>query len=227
MSPPSQQRTRRPLLAAAALGVAGLLMDGAFAAFSATESRTAKLQAGTLNVNMPDGDLLAVNGLAPGDTITRQVTIETVGDANLASSIEIAFPDDMGAGFVDVPSETTDANGVTVQHSLWSGDVITVGVRNCNQPWGPDGVGGYACPGIETVLTGPVTIDHTVTNGAFSFNAAALGVTPSVDGTIPDGTRLHALVDMKFDPAAGSEYMGASLWVPMQVTATQRAGQAR
>lgn len=83
-------RTQKVLFSVAAVGgAAGLAGLGTFAAFTDTDSGTQEIRSGTINVNLgtnEDNRLAVVaNGLVPGDTVQRRVTLTNAGSENLAS----------------------------------------------------------------------------------------------------------------------------------------------
>lgn len=83
-------KTQKVLLSVGAVGAAaGLAGLGTFAAFTDTGTGTQQISAGTVNVDLGTGagNRLAVvaDGLVPGDTIQRRVSLTNSGSENLAS----------------------------------------------------------------------------------------------------------------------------------------------
>lgn len=86
----SLSKTQKVLFSVAAVGgAAGLAGLGTFAAFTDTGTGTQQITAGTVNVDLGTnaGNRLSVvaEGLVPGDTIQRRVTLTNSGNQNLAS----------------------------------------------------------------------------------------------------------------------------------------------
>ena len=83
-------KTQKVLLSVAAVGgAAGLAGLGTFAAFSDTDTGTQQISAGTVNVDLGTGTgnrlSVVADGLVPGDSIQRRVTLTNSGSENLAA----------------------------------------------------------------------------------------------------------------------------------------------
>lgn len=86
----SLSTTQKVLFSVAAVGgAAGLAGLGTFAAFTDTDTGTQQISAGTVNVNLGTGadNRLSVvaDGMVPGDSIQRRVTLTNGGSEDLAS----------------------------------------------------------------------------------------------------------------------------------------------
>lgn len=83
-------KTQKVLMSVGVVGgAAGLAGLGTFAAFTDTGTGTQQISAGTVNVDLgtASGNRLSVvaDGVVPGDTIQRRVTLTNSGSENLAS----------------------------------------------------------------------------------------------------------------------------------------------
>ena len=83
-------KTQKVLLSVAAIGgAAGLAGLGTFAAFTDTGTGTQQISSGTVNVDLGTGTgnrlSVVADGLVPGDTIQRRVSLTNSGSENLAS----------------------------------------------------------------------------------------------------------------------------------------------
>ena len=86
----SLTKSQKILVSVAAVGgAAGLAGLGTFAAFTDTGTGTQQISAGTVNVDLGTGTgnrlSVVADGLVPGDTIQRRVTLTNSGSENLAS----------------------------------------------------------------------------------------------------------------------------------------------
>ncbi|MBT2519624.1 M73 family metallopeptidase [Arthrobacter sp. ISL-28] len=173
----SATRPNRRLLAAFAIGAAGLAITGGgvYAALNATASNTTAQNAssGILSltmVNVGTGFSQAVSNLAPGDVVNRYVNLT------------------QGAGLdgKDLTLAVADATPTLLTTDATKG--LRVKVTQCDGTWTP-GTGAGSCDGTTTVLLNNAalsTLTATPASVKAGTNAAGTTLKLQIALTLPD-----------------------------------------
>ena len=234
-----QTRTKpsaKLLLGSALLaGAVGLAGAGAFAAFTDTETQSAAIDTGKLDLLTTAS--LTVSDLAPGDVYSRNVVValpDAGNKGNLVKSVRLTIPtptaDQIGRPTDDGQTDTTPP-GKPTGLSLYSGaDGLFLTLRSCPSAWSIP-ASGSATTVVPTCATAPSTVlartKVSAINGStsYEFDAAKFGATPTTDtGTIPDGSTFYLLASFDLPTTAGNAYEDAALTMDLRFEALQRTG---
>jgi spore coat-associated protein N len=198
----SMKTTSGKILASVALvgtaaAVAGM---GTYGAFTSTTTASQTVNSGTVQIGIDSTDTnlyYAIEGLLPGDTVTRFVALKNTGSSDLGS----------------VTLKTADT---ATPASLLTTDItngLQLAIETCSVAWTVD-AGGSTCAGTKgkpALASSPVIGEKTLNNlsSLVAGNSDYLRIT----GTLPD--------------SANNKFMGQSSTVSFTFTATQRPGTAK
>lgn len=236
---------RKVVIGVAALVVAAALIGvGAFAAFTDTESTSVNATTGALDITGAED--ISIQDLAPGDVALRGLTVTIPDDTNegdLIRAIRMSVPlvpaaDDV----IGRPTDEGDADAAVEGASLLTGDNgLQLLLASCSGEWSlpsaddplegdgnGDGIDDSAtCDGTVTVTQQEIPLADLVTATEFEYEAAAFGVTPTATGTIPDGSTLNLIAQLRLPAEADNAYENASLSFDFLLEAVQREGVNR
>ncbi|MQA98824.1 MAG: hypothetical protein GEU78_00790 [Actinobacteria bacterium] len=146
-------------IAAAAFAVA-LIGVGAYAEWSTSVSKSQTVTAGNVDLTAPGTNQLTVaaTGVAPGDTIQRQLDLVNSGSVDLGS---VTLGSGAGASPPTIFTDTTDG--------------LQLGLTSCDQAW-TGASAPYTCAGTATpVYSGPASISPASEEAADLASATAGG----------------------------------------------------
>ena len=191
------------LLSLAALGgAAGMAGLGTFATFTSSTSASESVSSGTVTVALgaagtPSNRLtVSAAGIAPGDTIQRNVDLVNQGSLDLASVVLTTTA---------APSSLLDTDVV---------DGLQLTIDRCSVPWTESGTAPaftYSCSGAtSTVVASQPVIGAGVPMSNLSSTTA--------------GATDHLRVTLALPSSAGNVFQNQSSTIAYTFTGTQRAG---
>lgn len=182
-------------LVGAAASVSGL---GTYGSFTSTTSADAKVDAGTVKIDLNSGGGFSINasGIVPGDSIQRQATLSNTGTADLGS---ISLTTVASTSSV---LDTDTTNGLKLQ------------ITSCPSGWTTSATGANTCS------TAPVTVlaaSPIIGSNVPLPNLAALKA----------GGEDNLLVTASLPDTAGDVFQGQTSAIRFDFVVTQRAAGVR
>ena len=206
----SLTKSQKILVSVAAVGgAAGLAGLGTFAAFTDTGTGTQQISAGTVNVDLGTGTgnrlSVVADGLVPGDTIQRRVTLTNSGSENLASLTLSTTATTSSA----LNTDTT--NGLQMKIEKCAGAL----------GWREQGTGPYTYT-CDQLLPGDNAGTRTTVLARRPIIGSALAL--SNIASLTDGATDNMVVTADLPTTAPNSMQGLSSVVEYGFNATQRAG---
>lgn len=196
--------SRKVLLSIGAIGAAASITGlGTFATFTDSDSATATIATGTVNINLgasgADNRLnVGATGMVPGDSLQRRVKLTNAGTEDLAS----------------ITLTTTASPSTLLDTDATNG--LQMKIEKCSLAW------------VESTST-PYTYTCAGTTSTVLARRAIIGTTLALSGmaALTSGSTDDMVVTVDLPSTAGNTFQNLSSTVTYTFNATQRAATAK